>query len=231
VQLRIAPTVRGFCRRLARLGRGEFDYRTLYARSNLAVNHWSIVGPGSEQEFAALGAVKLKHLTDLGLTPTARVLDVGCGTGLLAAAMERYLGDAGRYVGVDLASEAVDYCRSRFPQPNFRFFQNEMTSVPLQGETFDAIAFYSVFTHTYPDETALLLGEARRLLAPGGFIFADAFTSPGVERVRGHRGAVVVNDKHLERLIRLAGLEGEVVMTLPGPRESQRPFWRLTQGR
>jgi ubiquinone/menaquinone biosynthesis C-methylase UbiE len=222
--LRFASAIRSACRRFVRR---DFDYRRAYARLDLNNDYWSVVGPANRHEYEALSAAKLKHLIDLGLTPSSRVLDVGCGTGLLAAALEHYLDDRGAYVGADLALEAIDFCRSRFKRGNFRFLVNGMTEVPLHDEAFDVIVFYSVFTHTYLDETILLLAEARRLLANGGFVFADAFTSTAVERCEGGRDAVVVNEQRLRRLAPLAGLTSEEVLTLPGPRGSQRRFWRL----
>jgi SAM-dependent methyltransferase len=222
-------TLRDLCGRLARLGRARpFDYRRAYARADLARDYWTVVGPATREEYDRLGGVKLKLLIDLGLAPAARVLDVGCGTGLLAAALEGHLSDRGLYVGTDLAPEAVAFCRRRFRRPNFSFVQNEMTALPLPARGFDAIAFYSVFTHTYPEETALLLAEAGRVLAPRGFAFADAFTSPDVRRSEGDRGAVVVGAAHLARLIAEAGLRAEPVMTLEGPRGSGRAFLKLT---
>ncbi len=223
-------TLRDLCRRLVRFGWPRpFDYRRAYARADLARDYWTVVGPTTREEYDRLGGVKLRHLIDLGLTPDSRVLDVGCGTGLLTAALEGYLSDRGLYVGTDLAPEAVAFCRQRFRRPNFSFVRNEMTALPLTEGPFDAIAFYSVFTHTYPEETALLLAEARRVLAAGGFVFADAFVSPDVRRSEGGRGAVVVGAGLLPRLIAGAGLRAETVMTLDGPRGSRRAFLKLTR--
>ena len=71
--------------------------------------------------------------------------------------------------------------------------------------------FFSVFTHTFPDETALLLAEAARLLKPTGVIIADVITSPLVERGAGHRGEMIVNREHFLRLADAVGHEdGEV---------------------
>jgi SAM-dependent methyltransferase len=191
--------------------REDIDYYRLYAQADLQKNYWLVVGPTTKEEYDRLGGVKLKHLVDLGLTPDARVLDVGCGTGLLTTAMEGYLTERGAYVGTDVGKEAIDFCKKRFRRPNFSFAQNDMTSIPVAGP-FDCVAFYSVFTHTFPDETALLLNEAKRVLAPGGFVFADLFTSPLVERYTGNRGAVEVNLDHFLRLVELVGLNAELVM-------------------
>jgi ubiquinone/menaquinone biosynthesis C-methylase UbiE len=207
---------------------GEFNYHDIYANADLGRDYWSVSGPPTAAEFERLVPIKLKLLTDLGLTPDGRLLDVGCGTGLLTTAAERFLSDRGQYWGTDLAKEAIEFCRSRFTRPNFHFAVNGMTTIPIAGVEFDAIAFFSVFTHTYPDETALLLAESRRLLAPGGFVFADLFTSPLVMRHAGSRYAVEVNREHTLRLAELAGLKAERVMDQPWKGKSRREFFKFT---
>jgi SAM-dependent methyltransferase len=209
---------------------GGFNYHDIYARADLTKDFWTASGPPSKAEFDRLVPIKLKLLTDQGLTPDGRVLDVGCGTGLLATAAERFLSDRGCYYGTDLAPEAVAFCKGRYRRPNFRFAVNGMTTIPIHGETFDAITFFSVFTHTYPDETALLLAEAARLLAPGGFVFADVFTSPLVQRHAGSRYAVEVNREALLRLAGLAGLTAELVMDSPWNGRAKREFFALRRG-
>lgn len=205
-----------------------FNYYDIYANADLAADYWSASGPPSEAEFERLVPIKLKHLTDLGLTPDSRLLDVGCGTGLLTTAAERFLSDRGLYWGTDLAPEAVAFCQRRFRRSNFHFAVNGMTTLPVSGMQFDAIAYYSVFTHTYPDETALLLAESKRVLAPGGFIFADLFTSPLVMRHAGSRYAVEVNRDLTLRLAALAGLKAELVMDTVWKGKARRQFYKFT---
>ncbi|MBX9622228.1 MAG: class I SAM-dependent methyltransferase [Gemmataceae bacterium] len=209
---------------------GGFNYHDIYGRADLNRDFWTASGPPSRAEFERLAPVKLQLLTDRGLTPDGRILDVGCGTGLLATAAERFLSDRGAYFGTDLAPEAVAFCKGRYRRPNFRFAVNGMTTVPVRGERFDAITFFSVFTHTYPDETALLLAEAARLLAPGGFVFADAFTSPLVQRHAGSRYAVEVNREALLRLAGLSGLTAERVVDSPWNGPARREFFAFRRG-
>lgn len=214
-------------RRLA--GRpSDIDYRRWYSACDLRRDYWTIVGPATKEEYDRLSIIKRQMLIDLGLAPDSRILDVGCGTGLLAAALEDYLSDRGLYHGSDISSEAVAFCRSRFCRNNFAFSVSEMTRLPLGNVSFDFIVFYSVFTHTYPHETALLLREARRLLTQDGIIFADLFAAPLTALFTGDRGRIEVNVDDLPRLFAECGLHAELIEAQPGPRERQRLFFRFT---
>ncbi len=208
---------------------GNFNYHQIYSQSDLSRDFWTASGPGTKAEFDRLVPIKLNLLKDLGLTPDSKLLDIGCGTGLLATAAEGFLSDRGLYFGTDLAREAVEFCQQRYRRPNFRFCVNGMTEVPIDGIAFDMAVFFSVFTHTYADESVLLLAEAKRLLAPGGVIFADLFMSPLVAREAGSRYAVEVNREHFLKLVALVGLKVEVVMTSPWQGKASREFFKFTR--
>ena len=204
------------------------DYDRMYADARLDRDFWTVVGPRTRDEFDRLGEAKLNILRGVGLRPDSRVLDVGCGTGQLAVRLEPFLSDAGFYFGTDVAREAVDHCLAKFRRPNFRFARNAATSLPDEHAPFDFVAFFSVFTHTHPDETALLLADAARLLAPGGVVVADCFFSPHVERSTGNRGAIELNRDHFLRLARLSGLTADVIESWPWQRCARREMLKLT---
>ena len=170
----------------------DIDYRQAYATADLSKDYWSVTGPGSEDEFRQLSEAKLQMLRDLGLRPESRVLDVGCGTGSLAGALEGFLASEGLYYGTELTDIAVEFCRQKFSRPNFHFVRNEMTRLPVDGQQFDFIVFFSVFTHTYPSETRELLSEAKRLLDKAGLIVADVFESDLQGEFVGTRTMVVL---------------------------------------
>lgn len=220
--------VRGLTRLTGR--RADVDYRRWYSTWDLQRDYWTIVGPATKEEYERLSIVKLKLLVDLGLTPDAKILDVGCGTGLLASALhEDFLNERGVYRGSDISPEAVAFCRSRFHRANFSFHVSDMTKLPDLAERFDFIVFYSVFTHTYPRETAALLREASRLLADGGIIFADVFTAPLVDVYSGDRSAVEINPDYLMRLLEDSGLQADSIDMQSRPRLGQRLFYRFTR--
>lgn len=209
--------------------KANIDYCRWYSTWDLQRDYWTIVGPDTEEEYHRLSRVKRQLLIDLGLRPESKILDIGCGTGLLAAGLHDFLNESGLYAGTDISSEAIAFCRSRFHRPNFSFHVSGMTKLPALVERFDLIVFFSVFTHTYPQETALLLREATRLLAFGGIIFADVFAAPLLDEYSGDRGAVEINPDYLMRLLEGSGLRAELIDMQPRPRLGQRLFFQFTR--
>ncbi len=93
------------------------------------------------------------------------VLDIGCGTG---QSRQIYADKSRRYVGLDLSAESIERARRKFPQSTW--VQGDARSLPLPDNSFDLVAFSSVLHHI--DGLQQPLCEARRVLRPGGFVFA-----------------------------------------------------------
>ena len=134
----------------------------------------------------------------------------------------------GCYYGVDIAPEAITFCKERFKRPNFHFAQSGMTSVPISGVEFDFIILFSVFTHTYVDETRLLLAETKRLLARSGLILADIFHSPFIRQSMGNRGAFEWERDYFVQVAREAGFEAGTASLADWNRYVQREVFKLT---
>ena len=99
-----------------------------------------------------------------------RVLDVGCGRGgTVALLAEQYGADA---TGVDLAPEAVTFCRRMHGNPHVRFEVGDAEHLPFDDASFDVVINIES-SHTYPNLRAFL-GEVHRVLAAGGwFLYTD----------------------------------------------------------
>jgi len=99
-------------------------------------------------------------LLDRHLRPQLRVLDLGCGTGL----MLRRLEERGcRAVGVDMRPEGLR--QLRHTSPGSSTVQADATRLPFAGDSFDALLLLDIVEHV--DDRALL-AEVRRVLRPGG---------------------------------------------------------------
>ncbi|MGE3835128.1 MAG: class I SAM-dependent methyltransferase [Acidimicrobiia bacterium] len=126
----------------------EADYRTTY---ELEGDNWWFVGTR-------------RICLDLldGVCPPgrdARILDVGCGTGL----MLDELAPRGRAVGVDVSATALDFCRLRSAPALLRADGGRL---PVGDGEVDAVTAIGVIEHLDDDRAAL--EEWRRVLRPGG---------------------------------------------------------------
>lgn len=93
------------------------------------------------------------------------VLDIGCGTG---NSRQIYIEHARRYFGLDLSTAVIAAAKRRFPHDDW--LAADACATGLEAESFGLVAFSSVLHHL-PDRAAAL-HEAKRLLRPGGWVFA-----------------------------------------------------------
>lgn len=158
-----------------------------------------------------------------------RVLDVGCGEGTFA----RYVADAGRLVvGVDTDSAVLP--RSSHGE---RFAVASAESLPFPDETFDAVTMTMVLHHLHVDRA---LGEAVRVLAPGGVLLILGYGRYGGLRDAAHELRDVLTHRLLSRKMNVwdpptvrtdppetwAGVRAATNRLLPGSRYRRLPLWR-----
>ena len=94
------------------------------------------------------------------------ILDAGCGTGL----MLQQLGNPAKNVGVDLAEEAISFCRRRGLN-NVR--QADICELPFADGSFDAVICASVLYHQWVKDLDKALRELRRVLRLGGLLIIN----------------------------------------------------------
>ena len=98
----------------------------------------------------------------------ARILEVGCGTGVLTRMLARWPG-VGEIIGVDPTPSLLRRARALAADiPNIRFEEADGRSLPFDPHSFDVVVFDSTLSHVPEPERAL--AEAHRVLRPLGWL-------------------------------------------------------------
>lgn len=110
-----------------------------------------------------------------------RILDIGCGTGIIGIASEPFLGDKGGLIGIDVSKKDIKYCKGHYPRTKFSFQHIDIMNpsyAPEQkpekkkwnvaDESIDMVTALSVWTHMNEDDAVFYFREIDRVLKPKG---------------------------------------------------------------
>lgn len=126
------------------------------------------------------------HLLEAAqVVPGQRVLDVACGTGVLARDAVRRVGSAGKVVGLDVNDGMLAVARRREADVEWR--RGRAESLPFEAQSFDAVL--SQFGLMFFDDPRQALREMLRVVRPGGRIVVAVWDAleraPGYEAMAG----------------------------------------------
>jgi ArsR family transcriptional regulator len=148
------------------------------------------------------GSAHLQALAGL-LDETWTVGDLGCGTGLVAAALAPFVAGV---IAVDRSSDMLQAARRRLRESgNVEIRRGELEALPIDDGALDAATLMLVLHHT-PDP-AEVLADVARTLRPGGRLLVTDMLPHDHEEYRQQMGHVWLGfpDEQLRRLLSGAG--------------------------
>jgi ubiquinone/menaquinone biosynthesis C-methylase UbiE len=149
--------------------RGEHDMSepTLRAEIDAASAYEALFVPALFGQWAAkvAGAARIQ--------PGQRVLDVACGTGILAREVSSRVGSTGRVAGIDPSPGMVAVAKDRAPAIEWR--EGVAESLPFPDQSFDAVV--SQFGLMFFTDRRRAVREMLRVLVPGGRVAVAVWDS------------------------------------------------------
>jgi len=201
------------------------DRRELGNFDRLAATWWD--PDGESRPLHDLNPARLNYVAGRVALRGARVLDVGCGGGILSEALA---GAGAEVTGIDLAPRVLEVARLHLHESGRKVEYREVSVEALAAEApsaFDAIACMEMLEHV-PDPGSVV-GACAILLKPGGRLFLSTLNRTplafgaaivGAEYALNllpcgtHHYAQFIRPSELARALRGAGLELEDVSGL-----------------
>lgn len=183
---RVVPYVRRSVRNRF-LASGAEDHIAFYRRviaKDAAGNPGAAIGSSDPETWLAIGELQFEYLLGHGLTPSSRLLEIGCGNLRAGWRFIDYL-EAGRYVGLDIspdilvAAQAVVAERNLNQKTPYLYLVDNLRLDFLPEKYFDVVHAHSVFTHSPIEVIEECLENVARILRPDGFFDFTYFSTPG----------------------------------------------------
>lgn len=131
-----------------------------------------------------------------GLQPGAKVLDVACGTGIVARLAAARVGGTGRVAGLDINAGMLEMARSlqEGTDSSIAWHHGSVLEMPFPDAAFDVI-LCQLGLQFFPDRPTALR-EMHRVLAPGGRLALNVFSA--INRNPAARALADALDRHLD---------------------------------
>lgn len=152
----------------------------------------------------------------LGVTrPIDSALDVGCGTGRIARHVDHY-------VGADISSDAVKYCKARGLDARLISGPEDLVAIrEAEDQDFDCVLALSVFTHVDADERERYLTAFAQIAR---FAIVDIIPGSG----KGDVALWTADTAQFERAIHRSGWITRHTYERPSPEGVEHRYYLLS---
>lgn len=122
-------------------------------------------------------------LTDAGIVPEMRVIDIGCGSGEVSLLLRRLVGESGQVIGIDQDARVLTIASERAQEQNFHnvsFLQADLATPMSELTSFDALVGRRVLMYL-ADPVSTIQNLADSLKTGGIAVFqeSDSTMVPG----------------------------------------------------
>jgi ubiquinone/menaquinone biosynthesis C-methylase UbiE len=128
------------------------------------------------------------------LKPGDRVLDVGCGSGVLVPMVLERITQSGVLYELDFAEKMIEANKSLHKDKNIQFIVADAAEASLEDQCCDTIICFASFPH-FHDKEKTILNLSRILKRNGNFVVAHFDSSEGIKK--HHESCHAVMHDHL----------------------------------
>lgn len=135
-----------------------------------AQDAWS--GSAYHANSAPQYATAIETLGEIALSPSATVLDIGCGSGDITVHLIAPLVPHGHVVGIDMSASMIEFAQKTYTDiPNVSFDVVDVRTWALDGTKYDCAVSFSAF-HFIEDVHPVFAAIAQSLNPGGTLLFA-----------------------------------------------------------
>lgn len=136
----------------------------------------------------------IKSIVDMVcISKGEKVLDIGCGTGILFPLLKSKTGKKGDIYGVDFSSEMLKAAGQKFGN-EYPLVKASAEKMPFENSYFDTSICFSCFPH-FEDKQSALLEIYRVLKTKGKIVIAHADSREKINSLHSEIGGEVKNDR------------------------------------
>ncbi|MGD9824603.1 class I SAM-dependent methyltransferase [Desulfobacter sp.] len=112
----------------------------------------------------------------LGLGPDSRVLDTGCGAGVLVPYLLGHLSCAGRLIEMDFSDQMIRENQKRHTDERISFICCDAEQMEFEAQSLDAVICFAAFPH-FSDPEQVLKRMSKSLKSGGRLVIAHLMSS------------------------------------------------------